>query len=519
MPLVSLFPDADLAWAPGHFSESSKLPGPIIIGLFAALSLALLGWHWREDRPYRGFRLIGQERGEWSYEKARARWNTNAMKLLRDGFEETNGRPFQVISPFGPLVMLPPDMADEIRNDKRLTFTGFIERQWLTRYPGLHVLQDGLKGDIIQESMRKNLNQELVYLTERLCEESSLILKEQLPTTKDWQEVRLFPVSLQLAARLSAKILLGDRLSRNKQWISLSISFAGLVLRAGRSLRQWPVILRPLAHRFVPILNTLRSQVAEARRIMEPELAARRRARSGMEKPMDSLSWIDNVRRGRDFDVVAGQLFLTFAAIHTTSSALTAVMYDLIANPEYFTSLREEIVRVFGEEGGWSKNTLYKLKLMDSCLKESQRLHILGPHIMNRKVETALTLSDGTHLPKDTHITIATHNTRDPALWGPNPERFDGKRFLRMREQPGQENRWQFVSTSPEFLAFGHGMHACPGRFFASNEMKIVLCHLIMNYDWRVEGGKMPESMFKSRFVPDPTTVIGCRVREPEIQL
>lgn len=77
--------------------------------------------------------------------------------------------------------MLPPSLCDEVRNDKRLTFTGFIDRvcfarqkclesvlqltttrqQWLTRYSGLSVLQDGLKWEIIQEALRKNLNQEL----------------------------------------------------------------------------------------------------------------------------------------------------------------------------------------------------------------------------------------------------------------------------------------------------------------------------------------------------------------------
>ncbi|KAJ3943321.1 uncharacterized protein N0V96_006243 [Colletotrichum fioriniae] len=402
--------------------------------------------------------------------------------------------------------MLPPSLCDEVRNDKRLTFTGFIDRQWLTRYPGLDILQDGLKGEVIQEAMRKNLNQELVYLTERLREETSLILREQLPSSKEWQEVRFFPVATQIAARLSAKILLGDRLCRDKEWIAVSINFTGVILRAGRALRAWPVLLRPLVHRFVPTLKYLRSQIKQARRIMGPELAARRLARDEKERPMDSLSWIDDVRRGREFDVVAGQLFLTFAAIHTTSSVVTAILYDLLAYPEYFTLLREEIVKVFTEDGGWSKNSLFKLKLMDS-------------YIMNRRVEEAMTLSDGTYLPKGTLITVATHNTRDPALWGPEREKFDGHRFLRMREEPGQENRWQFVSTSPEFLAFGHGTHACPGRFFASNEMKIVLTHLIMNYDWRIVEEKPPTSMFVSRFVPDPRTVIGYRARTPEIEL
>ncbi|KXH40775.1 P450 monooxygenase [Colletotrichum simmondsii] len=498
-------------------------------------ALGLLAWHFREDKPYTGFKLIGKERGEWSYEKARERWNNNAFELLRAGFEETHGRPFQVISPFGPLVMLPPSLCDEVRNDKRLTFTGFIDRVRVYeqnssnlggRSNGSHGIpawiscKMGSREKSYKKPCGRTSTKNLVmYLTERLREEASLILREQLPSSKEWQEVRFFPVATQLAARLSAKILLGDRLCRDKEWIAVSINFTGVILHAGRALRAWPVLLRPLVHRFVPTLNYLRSQITQARKIMEPELAARRLARGEKERPMDSLSWIDDVRRGREFDVVAGQLFLTFAAIHTTSSVVTAILYDLLAYPEYFTLLREEIVKVFTEDGGWSKNSLFKLKLMDSCMKESQRLHILGPHIMNRRVEEAITLSDGTYLPKGTLITVATHNTRDPALWGPEPEKFDGNRFLRMREEPGQENRWQFVSTSPEFLAFGHGTHACPGRFFASNEMKIVLAHLIMNYDWRIVEGKPPASMFVSRFVPDPRTVIGCRARTPEIEL
>lgn len=62
-------------------------PGMGSFGLVAVISVAVLIWYLREDKPYRGFRIIGQERGEWSYEKARLRFNTNAMELLRDGFQ------------------------------------------------------------------------------------------------------------------------------------------------------------------------------------------------------------------------------------------------------------------------------------------------------------------------------------------------------------------------------------------------------------------------------------------------
>lgn len=62
-------------------------PGMGSYGFIVVIITGCLVWYWREDKPYQGFRIIGQERGEWSYEKARLRFNTNAMELLRDGFE------------------------------------------------------------------------------------------------------------------------------------------------------------------------------------------------------------------------------------------------------------------------------------------------------------------------------------------------------------------------------------------------------------------------------------------------
>ncbi|KAJ0278752.1 hypothetical protein COL940_007087 [Colletotrichum noveboracense] len=262
----------------------------------------------------------------------------------------------------------------------------------------------------------------------------------------------------------------------------------------------------------------MRKLVRDSKKIIEPELASRRAARGDVKKPQDSLSWLDDVRGDQSFDVVCGQLFLTVAAIHTTSSVITATMYDLISNAEYIPLLREEIIRVYNEDGGWEKASLFKLKLMDSCMKESQRLNILGPNMMNRYAEDDVTLSDGTLIHKGCHITIPTLHMRDKEIYGSNADDFDGYRFLRMRELPGQENKWQFVSTSPEFLSFGHGKHACPGRFFASDEIKIALIHLLMNYDWDIVGEK-PKSAAKPRFIPDPETLVAYRSRIPEIDI
>lgn len=78
--------------------------------------------------------------------------------------------------------------------------------------------------------------------------------------------------------------------------------------------------------------------------------------------------------QGKKFDLAGGLLSLAFGAIHTTSHTLTHVMYDIIENPDLVSQLRQEIIDAYSEEGGWKKSTLYKMKLMDSVMKESQRM-------------------------------------------------------------------------------------------------------------------------------------------------
>ncbi|KAF9630322.1 P450 monooxygenase [Lasiodiplodia theobromae] len=481
---------------------------------FATLAFCFLYWLAREDRTFNSFYIANKRGSDLFLRKAKEEWDYNAATITKEGFIKTNGRAFQVVTRHGPVIILPLSLCDETRNDPRLSFSGFLERQGLTNYPGLDVLHAGTQGDIIQETIRKNLTQSLGSLTDVLSNHTTEILDTHLPVGRDWQDVPISSVAVQIAARLSARVFLGERLCRDEDWIDISTKFTAVTFKAQESLRVWPSFMRPFVHRFVPLLRYQRSLIKHARVIIEPELEARRKARKDVVKPQDSLSWLDDTRGDREFDVARGQLFLSLAAIHTTSTVLTSIMYDLVAHPEYIDDLREEITRVLKEDGGWKKTSLYKMMLMDSCMKESQRLHVLGPTSMNRRVEAPMTLSDGTHLPKGVFVAFSSYDMRDGDVFK-NPHEFNGRRFLDLRAQPGQVNRWQFVTTSPEYLSFGHGKHSCPGRFFASNEIKIALAHLLMKYDWKVSGAP-PKSLLESRFLPDPKAVVACRKRELE---
>lgn len=55
----------------------------------------------------------------------------------------------------------------------------------------------------------------------------------------------------------------------------------------------------------------------------------------------------------------------------------TQALYDLAAHPEYAQPMRDEVDAIVEEEG-WTKNSMSKMRKIDSFLRESQRFHGLS---------------------------------------------------------------------------------------------------------------------------------------------
>jgi gliotoxin biosynthesis cytochrome P450 monooxygenase len=102
-----------------------------------------------------------------------------------------------------------------------------------------------------------------------------------------------------------------------------------------------------------------------------------------------------------------------------------------------------------------------------------------------------LTLSNGLHLPHGTYVSVAhpqmtgSVSYQEASTEFPQPplDEFHPFRQSDLRSYKGEENRHQFVTASPESVSFGYGQWACPGRFFASNGIKVILIELLKNYD------------------------------------
>lgn len=142
-------------------------------------------------------------------------------------------------------------------------------------------------------------------------------------------------------------------------------------------------------------------------------------------------------------------------------------------------------------------------------------------------------LSNGDYLPHNSTIAVAQarqNSAIDPKFLSPMPpqpslDEFHPWRFYDLRKLSGEENKHQFVTTTLESTVFGHGRWACPGRFFASNEIKAILIQLLMKYEIGVGpagqgdgvGGKWKRPVTASvemGYYPDPTASIYFRDRK-----
>ena len=138
---------------------------------------------------------------------------------------------------------------------------------------------------------------------------------------------------------------------------------------------------------------------------------------------------------------------------------------------------------------------------------------------MRRHVLEDVKLSDGTLIKKGSDLLVSGTRMWDPNFY-PNPEVFDPYRFLKLREVPGHETSAQLVAPSPQHFGFGYGNHACPGRFFAANEIKIALCHMLLKYDISLPEGYTPTPKTNGiSFYVDPRARLLVKRRQEEIPL
>ncbi|KAG6110971.1 hypothetical protein E4U31_005081 [Claviceps sp. LM219 group G6] len=247
------------------------------------------------------------------------------QSLLERSEKAYPGTCFRIMADFGEVTMLPLKYVNEVGGPKRRAV-----RPWWLVSPHTYI--------------------------QPLSEETALALPETLTEDQDWHTISLKHVVLHLTTRISSRVFLGKELCRNEAWLKVSREYAVAAFLAARQA--------------VTV-----SLIEDTRRCMAPVLERRQHERaSGNYIPYnDAIEWLEASSISGKHDPVLAQLALSALAIHTTADLLSQAVGDLAVHHEFVEPLRHEITECLAYDG-WERKSLYNMKLLDSCIKESQRM-------------------------------------------------------------------------------------------------------------------------------------------------
>ncbi|KAF7857170.1 hypothetical protein EAF04_009411 [Stromatinia cepivora] len=455
-----------------------------------------------------------------------------------------------------PLVVLPMSTHDEVRNlpENKVSFMQDLSHAFFGKYTGI-----GEDTPPLVKAVKTDLTRHVASTVDALQDEVRYALDEEFGTCENWTKIVLMEKLLKVVALLSGRIFVGRPLSRSEEWIKTSIDYTVDCVKARDEVLKYPALVRNIAVAFLPEIRKVKQHKSRAAELLRPVIEeCMRRFKDGKEAGKESgdefdenqgtfiswlLKWTDEKSRDNRSVLEQNQLTLSFAAIHTTSMATGHVLFDLASHPEFIAPLREEIEQVIAEDGyevdgngsqNLKKQSFTKLKKLDSFLKESQRCN--PPFLVTnlRQTTSPLYLSTGHTIPKASRICYdaVTINIsgpdlspipHDPSVIAPfdPPSTFSPFRWSSLRATPGNESKFQFVTTSKQSMNFGHGSHACPGRFFAGLEIKVVVVELLRHWDIRLvgdeegRGGERPKNyVYDINVTPDPTGQLEFRRRK-----
>ncbi|KAJ4397182.1 hypothetical protein N0V93_001406 [Gnomoniopsis smithogilvyi] len=521
------------------FSILESYQRPVVLG-----ALLLVGYFiylsFFKPSPLPDLPILNARKGEW-FPLWRATWrNTRdfkaACKLAQSQYRD-QACLVPLLYP-GTLVLLPSKLSQYVvdQPDSIISLQQANVELLQTDYTmDPHVMPK--QGHINTKLIKTTLTNQAGNLVSDLAEEIELCLHETWGSnTTTFRDVCVYESLQHVIARVTNRIFVGLSLSRIPEIPKLGIAFAQHLPLVGTLLLIVPAMLRPVLSGLITL--PIRNDERALDKILRPEVERRLRAyedRANPEhkilepEPNDFLQWSikDAKESGNPFllklrTLTRRVLMLNFASITTSSLAITGAMFDLLSsNKAYIEELREEISTVLAEHGGnWNKKALSQMVKLDSTMRESQRLNSAVTMGLGRAVVApgGITTPDGVHIPKGNYVVVPGYATLHNADLYPDPDEFKPFRFC--EPSPAGEDdvlaraRQQWATTSNEYLAFGHGRHACPGRMFASTEMKLLLAQIIMTYDFEMLESRPKNKWMGFNRMPDMSATISLRKRQ-----
>ncbi|KAJ7967459.1 Abscisic acid 8'-hydroxylase [Quillaja saponaria] len=238
------------------------------------------------------------------------------------------------------------------------------------------------------------------------------------------------------------------------------------------------------------------------------EIICKRKEQRLLEKDLlgHLLNFKDEKEETLTEDQIADNVIgVLFAAQDTTASAVTWILKYLHDDQKLLEAVKAEQMAIYEANEGGKKSLTWaqtrNMPLTYRVILESLRMASIISFTFREAADDVV--YKGYIIPKGWKVMPLFRSIHhNPELF-PFPHNFDPSRF----EVPPKPNT---------FLAFGNGVHACPGNELAKLEILIFIHHLVTKFRWQVVGSQsgvqygpfpIPQHGLPSRFWKEPSSV------------
>ncbi|KAH6918280.1 cytochrome P450 [Coprinopsis sp. MPI-PUGE-AT-0042] len=373
--------------------------------------------------------------------------------------------------------------------------------------------------------VKTNLTKSLATRFSDITDEIVQALEDHLPASDEWMQYSIVTTLLPIVSRTSNRLFVGKPLCRDPEYLKIQQDFAMHLMIAASLINLVPVPLKRIA---AYLISSIPKTIARLSKFLTAPIEERiqLQAEHGEEWEVDPDDFISQLLQAAPaqcrtvHDITVSLILVNFAAIHTTSITASSTLIELASRPQYIEPLRKEIEDVVNVYG-WTKDSLGKMHKLDSFIKEIARWKGLSCITVTRKAMKDFTFSNGIVVPAGVSVAAATASVHlDSDIYEDGSE-FKGFRFSDKYEtgqSPESVQRLvkdQLVTPSTDFMFFGLGKHSCPGRWFAANEIKCIIAHIVLNYDLKApEEPYPPPKWMGSQQIPDSKMQIFFKKRQ-----
>ncbi|KNG90080.1 cytochrome P450 [Aspergillus nomiae NRRL 13137] len=457
-------------------------------------------------------------------------------KTSTKGYElfSKNGQSFAMLNiNFRPQVILPPEHVrwlvtqpeDILSHAKASDDTDALGYIWpLFDASALHSF-----AKVLQNDLTRNVAQ-----TEQdVLREVQHIMDEIVGQTDSWEEVNMVQAFERIMYQATQRVYVGLPLCRDPTYMAYVKGYArslGTAMVFAAQLTPWPLRRVTALLAGLPVyyyVLRVRSYLSPLFKERMERLKEKDRTKDNLleGEPGDLITWMSNsVIAGVGPKSVSPSEMVTWLGIlallptDNLWTTCTNVLLDLLSSESehaYLDSIREEAKSVFASSKKSGQPMSHGLNRIDSAIRESLRMNSLSPRSLHRQVvrRGGVVLPDGQKVPTGTWLCVLSGNIQRDDDFYDDAQTYKPFRFVPKLAGAGSGKAPVLPLTNEKYLTFGHGRHACPGRWFSFQVMKIVIAYIIVNYDIQPLDKRPDNIVFADLNIPHLSHIIRIKRR------